>query len=322
LGQFPDGDQDGIKPAVQTVQSDLIAQLDAGFEINSHPRQQRDFRIEDGGGQFAFRHVPQSPAGFALPVHDRDGVAAPGEIVCRRQTGRPGPDDDHRLSAGGGALGHGESGRLGILLVLSQEPFHFADGGRFIENAPAAALFARMVAKAAQHSRQRQGLAEGSDRFVQLARLNLPNHGGNVQLQRAEPMAWGETIPHVVAEKQFQRGAARLVDFLRFAFDDHAGGGLCGAGGDQAALTVGHDLDQADLAGGQRPALFQVAKGRNVQADLARGLQDRPARRNFHRLSINGDFKSAHVTSMAFSGQILRQVSQRVQSSRLIWCLA
>ena len=59
FGQFADGEQDGVEPAPQTVQSHLIAQLDAGFEINSHPRQQRDFRVEDGGGQFAFRHVPQ-----------------------------------------------------------------------------------------------------------------------------------------------------------------------------------------------------------------------------------------------------------------------
>ena len=179
-----------------------------------------------------------------------------------------------------------------------------------------------MVAKAAQHSRQRQGLAHGGHRLVQAARLDLPDHHGDVQLQRAETMARRETVPHMVAEKQFQRGAARLVDFLGFAFDDHAGHGRGGAGGNEAALAVGHHFDQANQAGGQRPALFQVAKGWNVQADPPRGLQDRLARGNLHRLSVNSNGNRAHVTSMASCGQTLRQVSQRVQSSRLISCRA
>ena len=123
-------------------------------------------------------------------------------------------------------------------------------------------------------------------RLVQTARFDLPDHAGNVQLQRAEAMARRKTVPHMVAEKQFQRGAARLVDFLRFAFDDHAGHGPGGAGGHQPALAVGHHLDQANQAGGQRPALFQVAKGWNVQADPPRRLQDRLARRNFAARSL------------------------------------
>ena len=105
-------------------------------------------------------------------------------------------------------------------------------------------------------------------------------------------MAGRKTIPHVVAEKQFQRGAPRLVDFLRFALDDHAGHGHGGAGGHEPALAVGHDLDQANQAGGERPALFQMAQGRNVQADLPRRLQDRLARRNLDLLSVNSDGKS------------------------------
>jgi len=85
---------------------------------------------------------------------------------------------------------------------------------------------------------------------------------------------------------------------------------------------VRRHLDQADLAGSQRPALFQVAEGWNIQADLAGGLQHRPARGNLHALSVNGYFKGVHAASMALMGQTLRQVSHRVQSSWLISCLA
>ena len=92
--------------------------------------------------------------------------------------------------------------------------------------------------------------------------------------------------------------------------------------GTRRLLAVGHHLDQANQAGGQRPALFQVAKGWNVQPDLPRGLQDRLAGGCLHRLSVNANGKRAHVTSMASCGQTLRQVSQRVQISRLISCRA
>ena len=177
------------------------------------------------------------------------------------------------LAGAGRSDGRNPSCLIAFLIVLCQESFHFANGGRFIENAAAATLFARMMAKPAQHPRQRQRLAQGGDRFLQAAGLDLPDHRGNIQLQRAKAMAGRKTIADVVAEEQFQRGAAGLVDFLRFAFDDHAGHGLGGAGGDQPALAVGDHLDQADLAGGQRAALFQVAKSWNVDADLPRGLK-------------------------------------------------
>ena len=244
------------------------------------PRQQRDFGIEDGGGQFAFRHVAQLAAGFGVAVNDGDGVAVPGEVVRRRQAGRPGADDHHGLRVGGGGADRHVPAALESCLAARALSgiVPFADGGRLVENAAAAALFARMMAKAAQHPASGSAWRMVADRLVQAARFDLADHRGNVQLQRAEAMARRKTIPHVVAEKQFQRGAARLVDFLGFAFDDHAGDGLGGAGGHQAALAVGHHLDQANLAGGQRPALFEVAKGWDVQADLPRGLQDRLAR--------------------------------------------
>ena len=105
------------------------------------------------------------------------------------------------------------------------------------------------------------------------------------------------------------------MDLLDLAFDDHTGRGLRGARGDELAI----DFDETDQAGRQRPAFLQVAQRRDVDADLARGLQHGLSRLQGDGLPVDGDVYIIHNTSMALWGQTWRHVSQRVQRFMSIW---
>ena len=147
-----------------------------------------------------------------------------------------------------------------------------------------------MMAEPAQHHRQRQRLADGHDGVVNPARLDLPEHERNVELQRAEAVAGRKAVADVVAENQFHRRAAGFVDFLGFTLDNQARRNFCSARRHELAI----DFHQTNEARGERPAFFQVAKRRDVEPRAARRLEDGFAGCDVHGLPVDGDNASVH----------------------------
>jgi len=79
-------------------------------------------------------------------------------------------------------------------------------------------------------------LADGEDGGLGLLGLDLAQHDGDVQAKGAEPVTGGKAIADVIAEEEFEGGAAGGMDFFGLALDDHAGAGWGTAGGDHAAV--------------------------------------------------------------------------------------
>ncbi len=95
----------------------------------------------------------------------------------------------------------------------------------------------------------------------------------------------------MIAEQQFQRGASRLMHFFRFALHHHSRLDFCPAGGHQLAINF-HQTHQARI---QRPALFQVAEGWDVDGKRACGVEDALVRSDRYGLAIDGDRNAAHA---------------------------
>jgi hypothetical protein len=151
----------------------------------------------------------------------------------------------------------------------------------------------------------------------------MAEHDGDVELERADAVAGGETIAGVIAEEQFKGGAAGGVDFVGFTFDDHAGLGGQAAGGQEAGLARGGDFDEADEAGGLWAAALAEAEGGDIDAEFAGGVEDGLAVGDVDRASVDGEGDGgwgAHWISTARCGQTRRQESQRVQrASSMRW---
>ena len=253
----------------------------------------RDLCGEHFGRQFVFRHGSQRAARAVVAVEHRDAVALEGEIIGGGKPGGPSAYNGRRLSGGRAAFRAVWRGEPQI--VVGHEAFQAANVGGIIGSAAPTALFARVMAEPPQHRGQRERLAHGGDGFAHCAGFDLADHRRDVEPEWAEAFTGREAVAHVVAEEQFQSGAARLVDFLALAFHDHAGRGDGCARGDELAI----DFHQADEAGGERPTFLQVAEGRDGDAELPRGLQHGLARLEGDFLSVNGDFDRLHTTSMA-----------------------
>jgi hypothetical protein len=84
------------------------------------------------------------------------------------------------------------------------------------------------------------------------------------------------------------------MNFFGLAFDDHARRGPGPARGHQPALAIGGHFDKTDLAGSKRPALFQMTEGWDIDAQLARAIEDGLSGFHFHFPAVNGDFESVH----------------------------
>ena len=254
----------------------------------------RDLRVQHGSWQFRFRERAQGAARAIVAVDYGDAVALQRQFKRSRKPGGPGSDHDSRLAGwwfANGQMGRGE-GQVGI----RREPFQFADSGRAVRRAPAAALFARVMAEPSQHGGQRKRPADGRRRRVGFTLLDLQEQRGDRELQRAEPLARGEAVAQVVAEKKLQRRAARRVHLFRLALHHHAGLRQRRARGDEFSIQ----LDQAHEARSQRPALFQMAKRRDLDPELARAVQHGLARLECHFLPVDGEGGGVfHCTSMA-----------------------
>ena len=74
----------------------------------------------------------------------------------------------------------------------------------------------------------------------------------------------------MIAEKQFQRGAACFVNFLGFAFYNHPGHRFGRAGRHKLAV----DFHNACKAGSLRAAFLQVAECGDIDAELSRAIEN------------------------------------------------
>jgi hypothetical protein len=158
----------------------------------------------------------------------------------------------------------------------------------------------------------------------------LADHHWYIQAKRTKPVARRKAIADMVAEQQLQGRPARCVDLFGLALDDHAGFDLCAAR--RHELPV--DFNNTDQARVKRATLFQIAEGRNIDAQRPGRREYRLTRGNFQASAVNRNRHSGrsgvrhfrrlrvfvHFTSMALCGQACRQVSHRVHNSRLIEC--
>jgi hypothetical protein len=290
---WPGGQQDGIESTTQAFDGHVTPQFDTEFELNSQAFQLGDFGVENFRGQNLFiRSATQGATGLGISIHDRDQVPFVRQEICRAQTGRPRADDNHTFA--GGRVGRPEIARGGFQVVIRDEPFHLADRRWIIPRPATATLLARMMAQSAEHSRQRQRLADGLNRIVKPSCFDVPKHHRHVQFERTKPVARRKAIADVIAEQQLQRRAPCFMDFLGLAVDHHAVGRFDSAGWDEFAI----DLDEAHEAGGQRSALLQITKCRNIEAELARGIEHRSTFGYFHFASVNGDGDVGHSGSI------------------------
>ena len=275
--------------------------------------------IEDGAGQDAFVEVAQTAAGLGLAVEESADVALAEQVIGGSETDGSGADDGDGLP--GGRLARGQILPGGTEAGIGDEPFEVADGGGATAAAAAATatVLAGGMAESPEDGWERERLAKRAQGVVEVAGFDLPDHARDVEIERADPMAGREAIADMIAQEQFEGGAAQIADLGGFAFDDHAGFGFGRAGGDDAGASVLSDLDDADEAGGHGPALFEVTEGGDIDAELAGGVEQRGALGDFDRLTIDDDRRHQWI-SMAWWGQTRMQVSQRVQSSWLmVW---
>ena len=104
----------------------------------------------------------------------------------------------------------------------------------------------------------------------------------------AGALANGNAIAEVIAEQEFECGAARGFDFRRFAGDHHAVGCLCRAGGREARVVA--DANDARQARG--PVFFHAgheAERWNVDAELPSGIQHSATVWDCDRFAVNGE---------------------------------
>ena len=134
-------------------------------------------------------------------------------------------------------------------------------------------MLARMMAQPSQHPGQGQRIPNRTSGLVEFSGFNFPDHDRNVESERAQPMAGGQAITDVIAEKKLQRGSARFMDFLGLALHDHSRFDLGSAGGNEFAV----DFDHARQARIERAAFFEIAKGGNVETKPPRGGENRTA---------------------------------------------
>ena len=96
----------------------------------------------------------------------------------------------------------------------------------------------------------------------------------------------GRAIQRVIDEKEFQQVLTRLVRYLVVRGDFHAVAHGRRAG-DLRAATATEDIDDAHLARAPGAQVRLVAEGRDRDAHLLGGIDDRRARRDSHALAVD-----------------------------------
>ena len=102
----------------------------------------------------------------------------------------------------------------------------------------------------------------------------------------------GETVLLVVGEQQLEIHLSRLHDAGRVRGDLHTLVYGVNAGGDHAARTL--DLDEAEAAGADLIDVLQIAKCRDVDAGIARSLENGDALFDRVIFAVDFDVDSFH----------------------------
>ena len=242
---------------------------------------------------------------------DVDGVSHLDQVVRSRQAGRPASDDRDPFPRCG--LQFGREGIFLRQVGVRGVSLEHADRNRAIVPLPVAPSLAGRRTDPAQRGRKRNVSLHRRDRFIHLLRLDQANHRRDIHVRRARPLAGGLTVAHVFAQKQIQRVLPGVPHLFVLGLDDHALGGRHGAGRDESIAT--DIVDHADHArrGGLEP--LQMAQGRDLDAQLLRGLQKGASLRNGHVPIVDRQPDFAHATSIDSLGQICLHMSHRVHVS-------
>ncbi len=241
----PDRTQDRVEVGQQPVQAGGVNAWTAKFEPGAQAADQFHLRgqhlaRQDCGGEL----LEQAPPGRLAHVEQRAGVAPQQEVPGGGQARRPATHDRHAPTAGFRLVGQVRDCRGQVL--IRHAAFDRADGHRGIEGLATARPFTGAMTYAAQGRRQGQVLLGNGDGLGKTARADLPQHGRDVCMRRATLGAEGGAVAHVVAEQQFHRGAAHLLDLEGLRLDLHAVGDLHRARRDHLARP--RQLHRADQA--------------------------------------------------------------------------
>ena len=130
-------------------------------------------------------------------------------------------------------------------------------------------------------------------------------------LGRAAEPAGGQAIAQVIAQQQFQRAAADLVDLVRLALDLHALGRRVAQAGTSRPLRPSLTRHTRQEVDGSQPSRKQSV-GISMPSFRAASRTVAPGGTSTSRWSIVSLAWHVHSTTTASTGQTCRQVSQRV----------
>ena len=256
-------------------------------------------------GEFGGRRFAEQPsAGEIVFIEYRAGMAGLAEIIRRREARRAGPDNRHPLARRRPAFGPPRAPRRRPRhsradgLSASSRPIDRRPRSRFksayrhggVEIAAAADFFARGGTNPPQNGGQGDVALHRGDRPAHIARSESAAAfaGMSISAGQAQPRGRRDAIAQVIAQEEFERlppGGLRC----RFACSTFI---PCrrvpGAGGASRPSAV--DLHQTAEARSGGCAAFEEAEGGNVDAQLARGVEHRRSRRDFHFAVVDGEF--------------------------------
>ena len=142
----------------------------------------------------------------------------------------------------------------------------------------------------------------------------------------------GETLLGVIAEHQFQNGAAGIQSALAVGVDHHAFHDRSGAGGSQVAAAFNfHHANTAagGVVGDTAAQTLAVAEGRNLDIEFAGGFQNGGAGRYGNLLAVNSKIDSiihccTHSLTIAFFGHPSIQAPHLIHlAASMVWsCLS
>jgi hypothetical protein len=196
--------------------------------------------------------------------------------------------------------------------LIGHKPLQVANRHGIVRRTAPAALFARLRADAAQDGRQRDVSLDRGNCFAQLVAADLAQHERDVHVRRTCKKAGSTAVPDVVAEQQFERRAADVVDLGRLAFDLHAVEDLGGTGRQQPAGAA--VLDHTYQAGSRRFITAQKAKRRNFDPQLLRSVQNRGTGRNLNFTVVDDQGEHVHdgpLTGIIHVAEVVRLRGKR-----------
>jgi hypothetical protein len=136
-----------------SFESDVLANLDAGLEIDAHPEDVLDVSLDSGRREPVARDPVAQPATRrGLGVEQRYRVSLQPEEPGSRESGGSGPDDSDRPA--GGRVGMEMRLPYRRVGVLDRGALERADGQRLAQVCAEAVLLAGMIAGLPEHSGQ------------------------------------------------------------------------------------------------------------------------------------------------------------------------